>query len=74
MSPTPRYKSILLVPLLENVERNKYRCMGVVTIDSERPYEFWGGRDERIVIAIKPYLNLLTLTLTDYPRIAVREE
>ncbi len=72
-SDKPRYKSILLVPLLENVGWNKYRCMGVVTVDSERAYEFWGGRDNRIVIRIKPLLNLLALTLRGYPRIDVQK-
>lgn len=72
-SPIATYKSILLVPIIHRVSDGRYLCPGVVTIDSTRPYEFWGGRGDRIVIEMHAYLNLLRMLLDDVPILDVSE-
>jgi hypothetical protein len=63
-SEKPKYRSILLLPLIYEVSGNDGICKGVVSIDSSRPYEFWGSGKSRIVIRIQPYLNILCLLLS----------
>jgi hypothetical protein len=67
------YKSILFVPIFYRTPDQQYLCSAVVTIDSKRPYEFWGGRGERMVIQMHPYLNLLRMLLDDVPVLNVSE-
>lgn len=62
------YRSILFVPIIEKSEhelhdgREVFRCMGVLSFDSELPYHFW-GMDAELVRQIQPLTELLRLVL-----------
>lgn len=65
------YKSILLMPILTPSGDS---CLGVVSIDSERPYEFSGGLSQRLVLRSSTYLNILRSTLKSTHLITVKGE
>jgi len=60
---TPSYRSILLMPLLDRTDGGSDTCIGVVTVDSTRPYHFWPGNGEDLVLRLKSYCTFLALFL-----------
>ncbi len=59
----PSYRSILMIPLLDAQPGEQDTCIGVVTVDSSRPYHFWPGNGEDVVVQLKPFIVLLTFFL-----------
>ena len=57
----PSYRSILMIPLLDLSTGAPDTCVGVVTIDSTRPYHFWPGDGQDLVVELRPFLFLLAL-------------
>jgi hypothetical protein len=62
--PEPPYRSILMIPLLDTSTGSPDGCFGVVSIDSARPYHFWPGAGDDLVLKVRPYCNWLSLLLT----------
>jgi hypothetical protein len=60
----PPYRSILLIPLLELSSGAPDVCLGVVSIDSQRPYHFWPGSGDDLVVKVKPYCTWLAILLS----------
>jgi hypothetical protein len=60
---TASYRSLLMVPLLDTASGGPDDCVGVVTVDSSRPYHFWPGLADGLVVELKAYLSLLVLLL-----------
>ena len=56
------YRSFLCIPVLIPKNGNM-DCVGVLTIDSQRAYEFAGGDETDIVTMLKPYCGLLALVI-----------
>ncbi len=63
-SDPPSYRSILLIPLLDTTGEFPDTCVGLVSIDSSRPYQFSPGNGEELVLKVSPYCAWLTLLLT----------
>lgn len=68
------YRSILLIPILDRSSTGKEdSCVGVITIDSQRPYHFWPGRGNELAVKVSPFCTwvrlLLSLNDTELPRI-----
>lgn len=59
----PPYRSILFIPLLDKASGRPDTCIGVVTVDSTRPYHFWPGNGEDLVHKLQPYCAWLTLLI-----------
>lgn len=57
------YRSILLLPCTPDHPCDDGRCKAVVSIDSEKPYEFWGVATTDLQTQMRPYLNLLSMML-----------
>lgn len=59
------YRSIFLLPLLYQTQHSPSEtfCVGVVTIDCDRPYVFWGVRPESFVLKLNPFLAPLRMVL-----------
>lgn len=57
------YRSILFIPLLDKSNQGQDTCMGVVTVDSTKPYHFWPKNGEDLVFQLTPYCILLALFL-----------
>jgi hypothetical protein len=62
--PDPPYRSILLIPLLDTASGSPDSCVGVVSIDSSRPYHFWPGGGADLVVKVSPYCTWVMLLLT----------
>lgn len=63
----PPYRSILLLPVLNPYSaETRGNCKAVVTIDSDRPYEFWGSVSTDIEVLVSPYLRLIDLLLSNH--------
>lgn len=60
----PPYRSILLIPLLDTSSGSPDTCIGVVSIDSSRPYHFWPGSGDELVVKLSPYTTWLMLLLS----------
>lgn len=62
------YRSILFLPLEPIIisvdEESKQVCQAVVTIDSEKPYEFWSVTDTNLEIQMRPFLDELRMALS----------
>lgn len=56
------YRSILFIPILHKFS-GVTKCIGVVTIDSSRPYEFYHGYDKRTVLTCDLYIVLIAKLL-----------
>lgn len=60
VSGPPPYRSILLIPVTKD-----HICKGVISIDASAPYEFWGARENDLIVEIMPYVRLISLFLDD---------
>jgi hypothetical protein len=61
-----RYRSILMIPLLDSSSVGPDTCVGVVTIDSSRPYHFWSFSypdASDLVVKISPYTTWIMVLL-----------
>ncbi|WP_145254651.1 GAF domain-containing protein [Planctomycetes bacterium Pan216] len=54
----PKYRSVLIVPIIKTYQDSKSTCLGVLTLDTSKPYAFWHA-EERVVKRIDPYLEVL---------------
>lgn len=59
----PTYRSLLLIPLLDTSSEGPDTCIGVVALESTRPYHFWPGNGEDLVVQVQPYCSLLMFFL-----------
>src|SRR5260370_19696249 len=59
---SPTYRSMLLIPLLDT-SSGTVHSIGVVSIDSSKPYHFWPGRGNDLALKVSPYCTWLTLLL-----------
>lgn len=50
------YRSIIFIPLVRTVDDRTEPC-GFISVDSARPYAFYGGRDDAIVVACEPFTS-----------------
>lgn len=67
------YRSILLVPVIPHGNGHK-DCVGVLTVDSPKPCEFWGDIGDNIATQLIPLVHILTVLMkSGYPRIAIEE-
>jgi hypothetical protein len=57
------YRAIFLAPLLDMASGSPDTCIGVVSIDSTRPYHFSVGDGEDLLLKLAPYCAWLTLLL-----------
>lgn len=60
----PPYRSILLIPLLDTQGGGPDNCMGVVSIDSTQPYQFWPGAGSTLVQKVSPFCSWLAVALS----------
>lgn len=60
----PPYRSILLIPLLDTQGGGPDNCMGVVSIDSTQPYQFWPGGGGALVQKVSPFCSWLAVVLS----------
>lgn len=65
--PNCPYRSILLIPIIyADPARNE--AVGVVTIDSARPYEFWNeAATDRLYKQVMPFVRLIAILLQSHP-------
>lgn len=70
-SEKPPYRSILILPLPYKEKNGNRSCQGIVTIDCEKPFEFWSVDEDQIQILIWPFLHLLDLLLYENQGIEV---
>lgn len=60
------YRSVLCIPILyvsdEDTSSVNIRCLGVTTIDSKNPYEFW-DIDGKLQLVVEPYVRLLAISV-----------
>jgi hypothetical protein len=64
-SPPP-YRSILMIPILYEAltaQGNRQLCLGVLSLDTAKPYEFWGAVGSDLTTQIQPYSRMLGLLL-----------
>lgn len=54
-----RYRSILFVPII--LPNSQSQCCGVVTLDSERPYEFTGPIGDEIATQLMPFMGVVAV-------------
>jgi len=67
------YRSIMLIPVVIDLTSEKV-CVGVVTIDSPRPCEFWGDVGDSLATQLIPFVHILTFVMKNgYPAIPVKE-
>lgn len=67
------YRSIMLIPVVIDLTSGK-ACVGVVTIDSPRPCEFWGDIGDSLATQLIPFVHILTFVMkSGYPTIPVQE-
>lgn len=59
----PGYRSILFIPLLDLEGGSPDNCLGVVSIDSTRPYHFWPGGGAELVQKVSPFCSWLAILL-----------
>jgi hypothetical protein len=62
------YRSILLLPLdpvTIAADDPRKICRAVVSIDSQRPYEFWGTATNDIQVQMRPFLSIINMMLTE---------
>jgi hypothetical protein len=58
-----QYRSFICIPITSPDGASRC-CVGVLTIDSQRPYEFSGKAESDIVTMLKPYCSILALVLS----------
>lgn len=64
-SAEPPYRSVLLLPVTLSKRNGDTICLGVISIDASRPYEFWGTREYDLAVRLQPYVQLIGLLLDD---------
>lgn len=64
------YRSILFLPLepivVKSGSESQKLCQAVVTVDSEKPYEFWSATETNIEIQMRPFLDELRMALAGH--------
>lgn len=58
------YRSILTIPLPFQEVNGTRRCLGAVTVDSSKPYEFWPLEEKLVLTLIFPFLEALNLLVS----------
>ena len=62
--PRPTYRSVLFIPLIQkSTNGEKDSCFGMLTVETEKPYQFWFGEGDRLAIKLAPYEGWLRLIL-----------
>lgn len=70
----PNYRSIAMLPLPTRQVGGQDRVLGVVSLDSEKPYEFWSIEQTTLRTALLPFLTYLNLLLDGmYDGVATNE-
>lgn len=65
--PSCPYRSILLIPIIY-VDPSGSTAVGVITIDSARPYEFWNEAvTDRLYKQVMPFVRLLAILFQSHP-------
>jgi len=65
-SDEPPYRSILLIPIICPLNDGTGDiCKGVVSVDAEKPYEFWGAIGSDLTEQILPYVQLINLLVSE---------
>jgi hypothetical protein len=71
--PKATYRSIMLIPVIIGPQTNR-QCVGVVTLDSPRPCEFWGDIGDSLATQLIPFVHILTFVMRNgYPTVPVQE-
>lgn len=71
--PKANYRSIMLIPVIVGPQSRK-RCVGVVTLDSPRPCEFWGDIGDSLATQLIPFVHILTFVMRNgYPAVPVKD-
>jgi hypothetical protein len=66
--PSCPYRSILLIPVMYTFPDGTATSVGVVTIDSARPYEFWNEAvTDRLYKQVMPFVRLIAILLQSHP-------
>jgi hypothetical protein len=53
-----------MIPLVDQADSRQSYCVGVVSIDSKKPYQFWPGAwGDDLVVKLDPYCAWLMLLL-----------
>lgn len=64
------YRSILILPLAErDAEGDSFRLRGVITLDSDRRYEFFGSRRRELESLLEPHVRWIMAITSDHPHI-----
>lgn len=67
------YRSIMLIPVVVDSTNGK-ACVGVVTLDSPRPCEFWGDIGDSLATQLIPFVHILTFVMNNRtPMVPVKE-
>ncbi|MCQ0986566.1 hypothetical protein [Jiella marina] len=70
----PRYRSIMVLPLIEPAE-DGFRACGAISVDSSKPYEFFGDVGTQLATQLMPFVLLCTsICGNDMPWLSVFEE
>ncbi|MDR7222259.1 GAF domain-containing protein [Aminobacter sp. NyZ550] len=68
-----KYRSILLVPIVIH-EGERRDCVGLVTLDSPHPCEFWGDVGDNLATQLIPLVHILTIVMkTGYSSVQLQE-
>lgn len=65
-SDKPDYRSFLLIPFICDLANGSGEiCKGVVSVDSRKPYEFWGAIGSDLTTQLMPYIQLINLLVNE---------
>lgn len=60
--PRPSYRSVLFIPIIERMGNGSPDvCHGMLTVETEKPYQFWFGEGDRLAVKLAPYVGWLLL-------------
>jgi hypothetical protein len=65
------YRSILVIPIVIH-DGDQKKCAGLLTLDSPRPWEFWGDIGDNIATQLMPVVHILTVMMkSGYPCVEI---
>lgn len=73
-APRANYRSILILPLADHDSvGDSFRLRGVVTLDSDRCYEFFGDRRTDLESLLEPHVRWILAITNDHPHVMTIE-
>lgn len=68
------YRSILILPLAErDPVKDSFHLRGVITLDSDRRYEFFGARRAELESLLEPHVRWILAITNDHPHVMTIE-